>query len=435
MQTGKLQSPEEICIGLRALLFGNLRPSVRMQIYEHGDRESFRRYFEKPENPGQYIVHSADSMSHWLEQKDDYNTVSWPKLFFSPVEPGEKPFHPLCRMYDYFICGESGMILIHAMKWQVEAEMSLLRYYLITLQEQLTEYLKESVRFHLPKRDELVSRLEHYQKKRLYEVILCLLFDLNLRFDSVLDDRKASGDELYLIHLEKEIPEKPEITLSPAGTEQLISDAVRTQGSIKIIEELLTDARERVKDSGGKSKRFEDMRSVEILENCWLRIWLTISKRIERCPEACNAEENEKYLNKLLAGLRETGLSKREKEKLIAFSAAERTIFHDNHFGSNSIAEQIFNTLENERNALMERTGKEDHRENLNEIQGSPGLLEEYIFVDSLREELGVSDITMNKYLRDASVNILKFSQQVKMIHKDEYRKLLEFYTEKQKNR
>jgi hypothetical protein len=55
--------------------------------------------------------------------------------------------------------------------------------------------------------------------------------------------------------------------------------------------------------------------------------------------------------------------------------------------------------------------------------------------MDSLREKLGVSDVTMNKYLRDASVDILKFSQQVKMIHKDEYRKLLEFYTEKQKNR
>ena len=434
MQTGKLYSPEEICIGLRALLFGNLRPSVRMQIYEHGDRESFRRYFEKPENPGQYIVHSADSMSHWLEQKDDYNTVSWPKLFFSPVEPGEKPFHPLCRMYDYFICGESGMILIHAMKWQVEAEMSLLRYYLITLQEQLTEYLKESVRFHLSTGDELVSRLERYQKKRLYEVVLCLLFDLNLRFDSVLDDRKASGDELYLIHLEKEIPIKPEVTLSPAGTEQLISDAVRTQGSIKIIEELLTDAWQRVKDTGEKSKRFEDMRSVEILENCWLRIWLTISKRSERCPEACNTEENEKYLNKLLAGLRETGLSKREKEKLIAFSAAERTIFHDKNSGTNSAAEQIFNTLENERNAIKARTGNNGQGDSPNDTEGSPGLLEEYIFMDSLREKLGVSDVTMNKYLRDASVEILKFSQQVKMIHQDEYRKLLEFYTEKQKN-
>jgi len=266
-------------------------------------------------------------------------------------------------MYDYFICGESGMILIHAMKWQVEAEMSLLRYYLITLQEQLTEYLKESVRFHLSTGDELVSRLERYQKKRLYEVVLCLLFDLNLRFDSVLDDRKTSGDELYLIHLEKEIPEKPEITLSPAGTERLISDAVRTQGSIKIIEELLTDARERVKDSGGKSKRFEDMRSVEILENCWLRIWLTISKRIERCPEACNAEENEKYLNKLLEGYRKKDLSKREKEKLIAFSAAERTIFHDENSGTNSAAEQIFNTLENERNAIKARTGNEARRQ------------------------------------------------------------------------
>ena len=326
------------------------------------------------------------------------------------------------------------MILIHAMKWQEEAEMSLLRYYLITLQEQLTEYLKESVRFHLSTGDELVSRLERYQKKRLYEVVLCLLFDLNLRFDSVLDDRKASGDELYLIHLEKEIPIKPEVTLSPAGTEQLISDAVRTQGSIKIIEELLTDAWQRVKDTGEKSKRFEDMRSVEILENCWLRIWLTISKRSERCPEACNTEENEKYLNKLLAGLRETGLSKREKEKLIAFSAAERTIFHDKNSGTNSAAEQIFNTLENERNAIKARTGNNGQGDSPNDTEGSPGLLEEYIFMDSLREKLGVSDVTMNKYLRDASVEILKFSQQVKMIHQDEYRKLLEFYTEKQKN-
>jgi len=75
------------------------------------------------------------------------------------------------------------------------------------------------------------------------------------------------------------------------------------------------------------------------------------------------------------------------------------------------------------------------HGDSPNDTEGSPGLLEEYIFMDSIREKLGVSDVTMNKYLRDASVEILKFSQQVKMIHQDEYRKLLEFYTEKQKNR
>jgi len=435
MQTGKLQSPEEICSGMRALLFGNLRPAVTSYDYEHGDRESFRRYFEKPENPGQYIVHSADSLPHWLEQKDDYNTVSWPKLFYLSAEPVEKPFHPLCRVYDYFICGESGMILIHTMKWQEEAEMSLLKYYLITLLEQFTDYLKECVRFHSSEENKLESRLEHYQKKRLYGVILCLIFDLNLRFDSVLDDRKASGDELYLIHLEKEIPDSPEITLSSAGIERLISGAARTQGAIKIIEKLLKDVRERVKDSGGVAKRSDDMESLEILENCWLRIWLTTRKRSERCPEACNAAENKKYLDKLLEGYRKKSLSKSEKEKLIAFSAAEKTIFNNKQTGTNSAAEQIFNTLENERNAIKARTGNEDHGDSSNDTEGSPGLLEEYIFVDSLREKLGVSDTTMNKYLRDASVKILKFSQQVKMIHKNEYKKLIEFYTEKQQNR
>ena len=116
MQTGKLQSPEEICRGMRALLFGNLRPAVISYDYEHGDRESFHRFFEKPENPGQYILYSADSIPHWKEQKDDYKTVPWLKLFYSSAEPVEKPFHPLCRVYDYFICGESGMILIHSMK-------------------------------------------------------------------------------------------------------------------------------------------------------------------------------------------------------------------------------------------------------------------------------------------------------------------------------
>jgi rRNA-processing protein FCF1 len=423
--------PEELCKGLRVILYGRGRPSALIDEYDTGGKEMIRSLFDIPEQPREYVSASAVLMQHWSGPESE-DLSSWPDLFYIPAQPREEPFHPLCRIYDHLVYGEIRMILFHTLRWREEAEITLFTYHLVTLTRYLIEYLKEAAAQNDASGKTKSGLLEQYLKRRICGALLSLITDLNHRFESVLGERKVQGDELYLIHLEKAQPQEPEVVLTPAGTAFLLDEISRKRDSIKSVERLLGDARKRWIEADGETEAMHQ-KSVEILENGWLRMWLMIHNRRDRCPEAGDMEANRQYLMNFVKDLKKSRLPKQKKEKLLAFAAAEKTVFHGNVPETESAAAQLYRALEKERKALESsvlRTKEQALKKGEDNVKAS-GLLEEYVFVYELQEALKVTDQTLDKYLRNASVPILKFSQKTRLIRKDDFQKMIEHYNEK----
>lgn len=427
-----MKSPEYIISGIRNILFGQLQPESAADRF-NPKLESFQAdsLWEMPETPSDYLNKVEKYLTHRQGEEVLWRDTKWIKPFYKNIRLKKNAFHPLCRFYENLIECECLMAIQELNNMQEKLELTLLKYSLVTLQRELIEVIKESERRKGELNIEVQTEgsLEQYVYELLFRKVTALLMDIQLRYHSSFEERAISQEKLFIKYLEKPLPAVPVVYRTKSGTEFELSLSASKEDVKERIERLLLQVYD-LKEINNAAKEIDDLNdSTSILENAWFILCLQASDNRGDLPLAGNTDRNREYLENVLRQLHNGSLKSDALRNLKeAVDVAIQVL--DIGDGRGSLSVQIAAFI----HELANKNDKEGKQKS-NGKRDTPSPLDEYISWDELRELTGVSDVTLNKYLNQAEVDVIKFSQKTKYIHRDNLDKMINYFTVRTENK
>ena len=415
--------PEIICSRIHALIFGEQRPQQWITSFEYNPKEEYMAFASMPESLSEYYQAAKRLFGDLSIHQPADDDEPWPVLFYVSAQAPPPKTHPLCSVYSTLVRAEILSIIRDTEAWRKHTAFTLLKYSIITLREQIAGLLSKTMEMELHKQDqEPADSLEMYLSAVLEQELLCLWYDLDFRFESVLDGSGMTPEQLYISVLKQPPPDEPDVLLNRAGYRQLLGPTCRKRYAQKQVEELKDKLSHTEKRDLPEHAIAENNDSRRLLENALLRIILETGKRAEPCPQAADPDDNRKYLDNILRKMEEKSLDKQNKTALLRPISDPELMETAGKMDSGSVAAAILKRLLAERNRVIpDKNGER-------EITKAGGILDDFVFFHDLREEMGVSQQTLNKYVQGAGVVSHVFSNKNKCIHKDGLKKLFEFY-------
>ena len=427
-----MKNPEHIISGIRQVLYGQLQSGKMEQFYKTSiDRDWITSFWEMPGSPKAYLNLIKPYSTHWQGLDGLLKEAEWIDPYFSPYPLAHKSFHPLCRFYRNFTECEYRLIISEMTKWQEKLEITLLKYSLVTIQRELVNVVKEAAERVQYKslKDQQAGKLENYVYETLLRMVAALLQDIQLRFRMCIGDWFISPEKLYEIYLEMEVPDQPVIYRTTDGTLFEIESTAPEEGANKLLETLMLRLHDEIQVRPESEIPTEILESRSILENAWFVSCLKSEDETGRCPEARDADKNRSFLEELHRQLNTGSVSSGDLQQIIDAANSIAGVQKSEEWGRSSAAgkviSEVLGVLEQEMRTVQPINDTNEQKDGVPKI----GVLGNYIPYDELKDKLDVTDVTFKKYLEEAGIDIVKFSQKMKFIHSDSVKKLMNHFT------
>lgn len=440
-----MESSFSLADGYRELLFGQWMPHILFGQYEEDRLPLVDQLWDIPESPAEYSKSDSILLTRWQALADSIEEIQeWIPPFYHLGEQYPEPFHPICRFYTTLLWCENRMILQVLQQWQEELELTILKYELVTLQNQMVDYLQEcTTRISDSEMNsvEPIERLAQYLNSLTRNSIIILLLEINERFSHLLENRKLSVEEIFIRHLRVPLP--PQTTWFPTvdrvkwQLERINNNADTGTRIKKLLEQTVRDFSEQ--DGLDQRKTFFD--SLHILENAWFCWWVfsgsersngafDMSQPVnhkglivkwkqlllgQTAPSVESGEGDQVIFNKIVSGLAEI-INTLETEREPFSDAAELALLVRDLFSEE--VETTHSSLTFPKN--NSKADSEDH-----------WLLNQYIPLKSIQQKLQVTSRTMRTYISDYNLPISEITKKNKWVRADDFEAFMDRFKKK----
>lgn len=438
-----MKSSFSLTDGYRQLLFGQWMPHILLEEYETGQLHIVDRMWDIPTSPESYLKVDKKLLNRWLTLADLQEDFShWLPPFYQMNDSLFEPFHPVCRFYTTVLWCENRMIIQVLHQWQEEQELTILKYELVTLQNQLIDYLQECKKRNsdsISNTDNTISKLGHYLNSFAKGSILILFLEINERFGHILAERNVGIEELFVRHLKTQVPSELSWFSSVDRIKWHLKGIQENSETEEKIIELLTQIKE---EQNQQEPLYQKtlLGSRHILENTWF-CWKILSEQKGNGIPFSLAETEkagELLLEWKLMLLCQPIPGKKSKE-------VHQEIFH---IILNCLAESL-SILETERQPLSEAASlallikdlfsEETTHSGASQIPGkkSPSnikghwLLDQYIPLYQVQEKLGVTPRTMRTYISEYNLQVSEITAKSKWVKAEDFETFMEQFKKK----
>lgn len=442
---------ETLTGGVQQILYGSLKPERVLERYDFGHEmcssgntltQCLRDF---PDTPSAYLSTHDEINSRWMFltkiDSEDGSLQQWRPPFYTLPVHLSKAFHLLCDFYCAYIRAECRMMIeaSESLKESPEVEMSILRFELLTLRDELLELIRETgSRTSMDWPDTLPGNLNRFVLPLLQNSLLMTLIELQIRSEHLFEDRLIPERELHLAYLGRPMPEDRDWHRTPALTRFELELALRSQNpaeQLASVEALLSAVMDEVPLE--QADRIQD--SINLLENVWFCLftksktdhWKNIDlTRPEECTsvitdiqhrlfdsfvEHDNAADRQ-IVSAVILHIDTIRSSIQQSGKLDVSAAARLVASIDDYYSQNSSL----------------NLGSCFQRDNIPApaVQESSraSILDDYILVDELKEKLDVTQKSLNSYISDSKTPILKFSNKTKLIHINDLKAMMDHF-------
>lgn len=425
--------------GIRQLLYGHFKPGPVADRFNRQDSGLCHDLRRMPASPKNYLQMDPDLEGRW--NHGGLKGDRWLPAYYSLPPDKPEAFHILCTFYRVLIRCECRMMVQAAEGWVEDQTLSILKYELVSLRGHLLEHLKEC-EGRLNRKpsgpDSLPGRLERFMLQLLRNHLLMVFYELQQRYEHLLEDQLISTEELYLEHLQRPVPRQEDFCPTIEFTRDKLEKCLRPPVKTRKIRQLMDSIRKRFEGEKHPEMAYQLRKNLHLLENTWL------------CMMICRAEEKADYsdlnrpetcLNriqawrKIVAGSDEDAadlhlLLKQMpdiypvlknlpdlKDVTPLAQAAGAPFEAGQHY---SAAAMLIAEIEHLFDPAAGSGGLTEDSESKNDHNDHP-LLEQYISFDEIRKKFGVSDKTLKNYLQQSNATLTVFSNKSKWMRRDHF--------------
>lgn len=421
--------------GYRELLFGQWMPHLLLEEYETDRLPVIDQLWNVPDLPELYL--NSDKQMFLIRWQDLADSVSgfseWFHPFFQLVDLSGEPFHPVCRFYNTVLWCENRMIVQVLQKWQEQLELTILKYELVTLQNQLIDYLLECHRRMLNS-DAVIKKpnekLSQYLSSRARDSMIILLLEIDERFGHLLEKRGLNLEEIFIRYLKSAVPSQKRWVSTPSRVKWKLCRMGGSVDTCKNIRKLLVELKDEFNQLSEPGKQQTLLPSIHILEDAWFcqlalsdfrskpldisnselcrdRIlqWKSLFLSASSEISTNDGQAHQKVFYKIVRHLAEI-LKVLETDREPFSEAAELAILIKELF-----SEEIEQTL-----SASGFLGK-----NAKPGSGGHWLLDQYIPLEMIRLKLEVSKRTMRTYISDYDLPVSEITAKCKWVKTDDF--------------
>lgn len=426
--------------GYRELLFGQWMPHILFEQYEADPLLLVDRMWEIPDNPESYLNTNRMLLTRWQALGDSVEDLQeWIPPFYQLTDQYREPFHPICRFYTGILWCENRMILKVLQQWQEHLELTIFRYELVILQNQMVGYLKECQKRIPDTGKSPVEKLSQYLYSLAGDSIIILLLEINERFSHHLAEKRLGIEELFIRVLRTSVPRQRKWTSTPARVKWKLRKIGRPKDTIQEIHNLLLEIKEEYNQQSKTESQEMLVESIHLLENAWfcqiVRFDFQNNKLDLSNPEQCRSMILRWKDLFLTCKLDSTRTNDRDDQK----------IFHHivRHLAT------ILDVLETKREPLSEAaelallvkdlfseeraTAQSGTTFQTNSKPDSDGhwLLDQYIPLFAIQKKLDVTPRTMRTYIRDYNLEVSEITAKNKWVKADDFEAFMEQFKKK----
>ncbi|MDZ7720019.1 MAG: hypothetical protein U5K72_14475 [Balneolaceae bacterium] len=433
--------------GVRKLLFGEYRPEHLLRRYRKEEGQLFHRLLTKPDIPSAYLKFTPAVNIRWLHAEMNNQTEQWPSDYFHIPDTYPEPGHILSTFYRAYIWCELRMVILalSAKQSDTSVPVEVLRYELITLLESWQDLLIEChERLQLRKAGthnesfesgKLIEHLQIYLWKRLFVSLEISIYELQIRFPLIPNDRMLTREELYLQQLEQPVPDETPYVQTVARTRMELQHLIHKENAPEQIDSLIADIQSELSVHSDKELRHVLCESMRLLENARLCAGLIQENNKTGLSDILNEKKNGDRISHLI-GILQEGRTQSSKEKAdlhkVMRSMNEyRVLFatgKSEHDEIQSEAVQLIRMIDNYFTEPHSTAYSQDRTLQISPKHAKENLLDRYVDVDEIRKKIGVHHKTMKKYLGKSGAEVIEFSPQRQLIHEDEVEKFLNYH-------
>lgn len=433
--------------GYRELLFGQWMPHILIEEYEAERLPIIDELWDIPSTPALYLEADKMLLTRWQALAASQSGFSsWLPSFYQMNNSSFEPFHPICRFYRSVLWCESRMIMQVLHQWQEQMELTILKYELVSLQNQLIDYLlecKKRISGSISNPDKIIATLFRYLNSLVKDSILILLVEINERFGHLLEERELGVDEIFVRYLETQVPSRKGWFSTVDRMKWYLKGIQEDSEAGKNITELLTQLKkEQSQQDPLNQDRLLDSR--HILENAWF-CWKIFSEQ-KGSETLLYISEPEKQKDLLL----------KWKQTLLGHSKPDEKSEKEHREIYNTILScltEILYTLETEREPFSEAAemtllikdlfSEEATHTGTSQIPGKnfpPNteghwLLDQYIPLYQVQEKLSVTPRTMRTYISDYNLEVIEITAKSKWVHAEDFEMFMEQFKKKSTHR
>lgn len=427
----------------RNLLFGSLSATRLCQDYHHLKPlvlEFLSAGFHSPGYYAQKRSELPDLVKMMLPDDQGQIPEIWDSPFYRYEDSELNAFHPLCEFYQKFVYRECRMLIIYAELWRRDDQVSTrrLKYELGAVSELLSVFIRLCYERDLPEKEtggKLEERLRKYLARLLMYELGSVLFELSVRFHSLFDSGRISSPEAFYIHILNHTVPDP---IPFYGTRFLIVHELSRMtynrnvvSKLKALRSVLhtpvclqSEKVHQEQQAGnalidnigvsyyilkaldGKDDQFSELHHDPASAEELLKQWrINIQEGKEGKVEVATA----RYLDKIHAVLGVSMNSEAPSEAVLLLRA---------------IAQQGVPLEDPEQRTTGPVVNATD-----TPGDGKHPLLADLVSIDELRERLQISMVTLNKYLNDSGIPVIRFSAKSRWLRPKDYQKFLDYFT------
>ncbi len=446
--------------GLRKLLYGRYRPEIFLRRYLVRKGQISQRLLAAPVTPEVYLGLEESLRDRWGVLAGSGLLKEWPSAYFYIPDSFPEPVHILSTFYRRFIRYELRMTTLSMMEKQADSSIPVeeLRYELITVLELWINLLVECndrirVRKYeyegektkgLPSDEVRIKCLQEYLWKLLIVNLETSIYEFQIRFPLIPKHRLVTRNKLYLKQFGQPVPLQTPYVRTVDNTHHELQHLFYCKDAPHRIDSLLAKVQFEMDGQSEYELRNILNQSLNLLQNARLFAGVKSSKQANgdrnlKHAAVFEADKHRLYLLHLAEGLK-TGreLSVEEKEflhqimhSMNEYRAILMTGEQDRRVAKESEAVRLLRLIEHH---FIDTDYSDSYRVNNEPYRSAKqSLLDMYLDMDEIINKLSVTPKTLKKYLDESGVEVIEFSTQRQLIHKEEVRKLLNYYSKLKK--
>jgi hypothetical protein len=417
-------------------LYGRLAPKNALERYEYSDENLFEDLWEIPQSPEDYVAKDPEISKRWQFLEETTDGSAWIPAFYKLPENKPDPFHALCKFYRTFMYCESRLIMHCTKQWVEKWTLTLLKYELLSLREELIALLTACEDRLKESREETSSmgmKLEQFMVPLLRNQLLILISELGDRYHHLMEDKPLTLEELYVKRMRQPVPDQQEWYITGHYIDFYLEKYLRPPAELENIEKLLSIAYrdyDKIEEAGDKERLAGEIQRLENVILCY--IMLVETEQVEPY-DLLDTEQNRQYIEEWTAALDNT----EQRDESFRLHHLMRRMGYCRDIirieNSSSEAGELLLRLED----IFDPSAGRDGLSNTPSVQEEPVVptkehwaLQEYISVEAIREKLGVHMNTLNRYFKESDAPVIQITQKIKWMHVDDFHAFMQEHKE-----
>ena len=422
-----MNTDKSILSELDEILFGGMRFEIMHQKMEREGKEAFEPFWDYPEGLDVYLNNRSKFLQTDAVKPESFVEGDDLPGLYNTTKSIDDDAHVLTRLYRIYTKYECYRLVRTIRSGLEELPPTSLSYQIIEAREGIISLLREaysrrSVAPHDPNKV-----LETQCMNIVFNELTACFLELELSVGHLIKDRIIGYEKLFVQKLNRKKPEFPGVYLTAKGAEYMLQHRMVHKENLQKIESEL-QRQYKVIAECSESNLPDAFLALDSLEAGWLfgKLCLSVDKSPFKADQTF--EDADDHIQHLSEELVNNEVRKEILKGLFELKKDPACKLLFKQEGHNNTARKLlgmhsFN--ENNMNPDPER-------------QSTPGTsvhdpMGEYIHLYELIDTLGVDKKTLTKYLREAEIEVVNFSQKTQMIHKREVEKLMEYYKEVQR--